>query len=293
MPGGNQTRIRSRSAKRSAFTLIELLVVIAIIAILAAMLLPALAKAKARAQATSCLNNMKQWGLALHMTAADNEDRIPRDGTRQDGQYGVDTGDTTGPGSPMDENAWFNMLPATVAEKPLSAYYNIGPPKTTMPFPGNGIGKIWHCPTATAPGTDVFLKSGRFGFFSYVMNLDLKLLKSIVGNRVADNNWKYPNMPKLAFIRKPSDTVLLTETVFSPTVEAFPELSDPNRNGTFPAARWQRFPKRHNNRGVIVFIDGHSSIFKWDYVYNPDPSGDVRNEKDNPDIWWNPNRDKP
>ena len=193
-----------------AFTLIELLTVIAIMAVLASLLLPGLATAKGKAHTTRCMSMLRQWGLALHVYASDNDDGMPRDGTDNGGQYAVDTGKGFGAGTPNDYFAWFNVLPQVMNQKPFSNYWNEVAFRNQgeLPFPGRDGSKIWHCPAAQATYADGFLKDGAFGFFSYVMNLDLKLVSSI-NNGIQGNVFDYPAMPKVGNVRNPSSVVLL------------------------------------------------------------------------------------
>ena len=249
---------------RTAFTLIELLVVIAIIAILAAMLLPALSKAKAKAQQVNCVSNLRQWGLALTVYTVDNNDAIPRDG--MDAAAGQWPGSS---GAQGDLNAWFNTLPPNMSERTLREYYldtSAGSANyQRYPFPG-GRGKVWHCPSATmtpAESQDTTLVNyqGANGFFSYIMNIDLKREKP--GYATSDS-FTYPKMPKASSLRRPADTVVLFDGIFhgrnEGTANAFASVN--------PANRWRSFARRHNAGGVINFIDGHAANFKASVITN-------------------------
>ena len=287
-----ETDVKTKRSMIPAFTLIELLVVIAIIAILAAMLLPALAKAKETAKRTKCLSNLRQWGLAMQMYGGDHQDAMPRDGMGQNGSYpgnvynGIQTGD------PTDPNAWFNLLPPLVAEQTLATYYAVSSTargtansKTTLylPFPG-GKGPIWECPSASMTlhtVNTILAGNGKYGFFSYDMNIDLKRQAN------GTSAMPYPSMPTITSLRHPSETVCLFDCVFDPVTEVV--NSSPQYNSVNPANRQNSFASRHDKGGNIVFFDGHSHYFKTSYIQsNPSISNNGEGEPLPPDVIWDP-----
>jgi prepilin-type N-terminal cleavage/methylation domain-containing protein/prepilin-type processing-associated H-X9-DG protein len=233
-----------RCAKPGAFTLIELLVVIAIIAILAGMLLPALAKAKAKAHGIICLSNMKQLTLAWIMYSGDNNDELVWNDLTATGSGWV-RGVLDYNGNNPDNT---NILNLTDPQHAKLAPYTAG------------SRNVYKCPAdrsaVKTPG----------GVFPRVRSLSMSQAMN------SRDDWLgYLTKKKYRVFRKQSDIDIMGQSRAYVFIDEHP---DSINFGDFAVAMVDGLPPTryymidvpasyHNGAGGMSFADGHAEVHKW------------------------------
>jgi prepilin-type N-terminal cleavage/methylation domain-containing protein/prepilin-type processing-associated H-X9-DG protein len=282
---------RESRSHEPGFTLIELLVVIAIIAILAAMLLPALSKAKIRAQGISCINNMKQLQLGSILYAGDNNDTIPGNWVLDQGGF-LPTGQT--PSATVGNPSWvagtMGFALDGSGDGPLgcstNAYF-LGVLGDSIPGVGTLVGSIgiytkavgsYKCPADKS--LDSHWKVPRVRSVSANMYVGMGPAEMTADKGQYDINAQFKNYNKFSDFNSklsPSDCFeFLDENPASLNDGYFEYVANPYALalGDFPAAN-------HGASSSFSFCDGHAALHKWQDTYL-----NVNNKTVGQDVYW-------
>jgi len=264
--------LRGRGSR--AFTLIELLVVIAIIAILAALLLPALVRAKEKATAIACANNLRQLGVCFHLYAVDNQDVLPPNNSIALFTPGANSVSMPGPKgiSWCPDHARTDTNTVDLESGVLFQY-------------NRSVG-IYHCPAdrSSIEGPDGQL-------IPRPRNRSYNMSQSVNGYpEFLDLFWQLGltnilSWKKLTTIREPSPSRLFVFIDEHPDTLYDAQFGNPAGAPVYPQIWFDMPADRHSQGAGLSFADGHAEHWRWkvpkvfQFMGQPPTAGDL------PDFW--------